>query len=162
MGAVYMEFFIRKRTNEDINEFITWTYEGIYSFYDNNIQPDKIDSLTQSIHSDRAFSVIDGEGNLAGNCEFYNVQEDENEILVVGLQMKPSLTGQGHGSEFSKAIIEQGRQLFNYDHLELAVAEFNKRAIRTYEKGGFVKRGEFEDTIRGNSYNFIIMTKDWN
>jgi [ribosomal protein S18]-alanine N-acetyltransferase len=157
-----MEFSIRKRTTEDINEIITWTYEGIYPFYDNNIQREKIDSLKQSIHSDRAFSVIDEEGNLAGNCEFYNVQEDDNEILVVGLQMKPSLTGQGHGSKFSKAIIEQGRELFKYDHLELAVADFNKRAIRTYEKEGFVKRGEFENTIRGNSYNFIIMAKDWN
>lgn len=76
--------------------------------------------------------------------------------------MKPSLTGQGHGSKFSSAIIEQGRQLFKYDHLELAVADFNKRAIKTYEKEGFKKRGEFEDTIRGKSYNFIIMAKDWN
>ncbi|WP_255220291.1 GNAT family N-acetyltransferase [Terribacillus saccharophilus] len=96
------------------------------------------------------------------NYEFYNVQEDEIEILVVGLQMKPSLTGQGLGSKFSKAIIEQGRQRFNYDHLELAAADFNKRAIRTYEKVGFIKRGEFEDTIRGTSFNFIIMAKDWN
>lgn len=157
-----MEFFIRKRTDEDINEFITWSYEGIYSFYDNNIQQEKINSLKRSIHSDRAFSVINEEGTLAGNCEFYNVQEDNTEILVVGLQMKPSLTGQGHGSKFSNAIIEQGRQLFKYDHLELAVADFNKRAIRTYEKEGFKMRGEFEDTIRGKSYNFIIMAKNWN
>lgn len=157
-----MGFFIRKRTNEDINEFVTWTYEGVYSFYSNNIQQEKIESFQQSIHSDRAFSVIDEEGYLAGNCEFYNIQEDENEILVVGLQMKPSLTGQGYGSQFFKAIIEQGRQLLKYDHLELAVAEFNKRAIRTYEKEGFVKRGEFKDIIREDSYNFIIMAKDWN
>lgn len=36
--------------------------------------------------------------------------------------------------------------LFNYDYLELAVAEFNKQAIR---ERVFVMTGEFEDTIRG-------------
>ncbi|WP_369679341.1 GNAT family N-acetyltransferase [Terribacillus saccharophilus] len=61
----------------------------------------------QSIHSDRAFSVVDEEGNLAGNCEFYNVQEDEIEILVVGLQMKPSLTGQGLGSWLLQTLISE-------------------------------------------------------
>ncbi|MFS0560746.1 GNAT family N-acetyltransferase [Terribacillus sp. 179-K 1B1 HS] len=156
-----MEFFIRRRTNEDINEFIPWTYEGIYSSYDNNIQQEKIDALKKSVNLERAFTVIDDQNNLVGNCEFYDVKEDENQILVVGLQMKPSLTGQGNGTEFFRAIIEQGRQLLKYDHLELAVADFNKRAIRTYEKEGFVKRGEFENKIRGADYNFIIMAKDW-
>ncbi|PAF35716.1 alanine acetyltransferase, partial [Terribacillus saccharophilus] len=49
-----MEFFIRKRTRNDIKEFVTWTYEDFYSFYDNNIQKEKIESFKQSIHSDRA------------------------------------------------------------------------------------------------------------
>lgn len=71
--------------------------------------------------------------------------------------MKPSLPGQGNGTEFFRAIIEQGRQLLKYAHLELAVADFNKRAIRTHEKEGLVKRGEFENKIRGADYNFIIM-----
>lgn len=38
-----MSFIIRKRTEEDVNQFLTWTYEGIYSFYDNNIQEEKVD-----------------------------------------------------------------------------------------------------------------------
>jgi|GEM_PF-3689464 len=29
-----MELTIRRRTEEDIKKFITWTYDGIYSFYD--------------------------------------------------------------------------------------------------------------------------------
>jgi [ribosomal protein S18]-alanine N-acetyltransferase len=156
-----MEFTIRKRTEEDINEFITWTYDGIYSFYDNNIQQEKIESFKQSIHSNRAFSVIDEKENLTGNCEFYDVDDDGELILAVGIQMKPSLTGQGYGSNFVSAIIEQGRELFKFNHLELAVVDFNKRAIRAYEKEGFHKKGKFQNEIRGNIYNFIIMAKDW-
>lgn len=156
-----MELTIRTRTKDDINEFITWTYDGIYSFYDNNIQKEKIDGFKQSFNSERAFSVIDDKENLIGNCEFYNVNDEGEEILAVGVQMKPSMTGQGYGSKFFSEIIEQGRVLLNYNHLELSVVDFNKRAIRTYEKEGFKKKGEFQNVIRGNTYNFISMTKDW-
>ncbi|MFZ3579728.1 GNAT family N-acetyltransferase [Virgibacillus sp. DJP39] len=156
-----MELTIRRRTKEDINEFITWTYEGIYSFYDNNIQKEKIEGFKQSVHSERAFSVIDEKENLIGNCEFFNVEEDGEEILAVGVQMKPSLTGKGYGSKFVKATIEQGKELLKFNHLELAVVDFNERAIKTYEKEGFIKKGEFQNEIRGNTYNFIIMAKAW-
>ncbi|WP_433747381.1 GNAT family N-acetyltransferase [Falsibacillus pallidus] len=156
-----MELTIRRRTEEDINEFITWTYEGKYSFYDNNIQEEKIEGFKESVNSERAFSVIDENENLIGNCEFFDVEDDGDLIVAVGVQMKPSITGKGYGSRFVKAIIEQGRELLNFNHLELAVVDFNERAIRTYEKEGFIKKGEFQNEIRGNRYNFIIMAKDW-
>ncbi|MBD7969255.1 GNAT family N-acetyltransferase [Paenibacillus gallinarum] len=156
-----MKITIRKRTEEDINQFITWTYDGIYSFYDNNIQQEKIEGFKQSINSERAFSVFDDKENLIGNCEFFDISDDGVEILAVGVQMKPSMTGQGYGSIFFKAVIEHGRELLKFNHLELCVVDFNKRAIRTYEKEGFKKKGEFQNVIRGNTYNFIIMDKDW-
>ncbi|PFA62979.1 alanine acetyltransferase [Bacillus sp. AFS015802] len=156
-----MELTLRRRTGEDINEFITWTYEGIYSFYDNNSQQEKIEGLRESVHLERAFSVVDEDGNLIGNCEFYDVEEDGKELLVLGVQMKPSLTGNGYGSSFVKAIIDQGRDRLKFTHLELAVADFNKRAIRTYEKEGFRERGEFSNEIRGQEYRFVIMARDF-
>ncbi|RLQ94574.1 GNAT family N-acetyltransferase [Falsibacillus albus] len=156
-----MNYKIRKRTKEDVHEFITWTYDGIYSFYDNNIQEEKINGFLQSIDNDQFYSVIDDQGQLIGNCEFFNVGEAPEEILAVGVQMKPSLTGEGNGLTFIQAIIDQGRELLGYDHLELAVAHFNKRAIKLYEKAGFKRKGDFQNNIRGENYNFIIMEKDW-
>ncbi|MEI5909355.1 GNAT family protein [Bacillus spongiae] len=156
-----MKYKLRKRTKEDVSEFITWTYDGVYSFYDNNIQKEKIDSFLQSIATDRFYSVIDDQGNLIGNCEFFNVGELTEEVIAVGVQMKPSFTGKGKGLRFIRAIIEQGRELIGYDHLELAVVEFNKRAIKVYEKAGFKRKGDFQNNIRGENYNFIIMEKDW-
>ncbi|MBN8193459.1 hypothetical protein JI667_15015 [Bacillus sp. NTK074B] len=54
-----MQLTVRRRTHEDINEFLTWTYDGIYSFYDNNSQIEKMDGLKESVHLERAFSVVD-------------------------------------------------------------------------------------------------------
>ncbi|NMH69406.1 GNAT family N-acetyltransferase [Bacillus sp. RO3] len=156
-----MKFTLRKRTTDDINEFMTWTYEGIYSFYDNNIQQEKIDGLKESIHDERAFSVTDEKGHLVGNCEFFDVEEDGEKIVAVGVQMSPSLTGKGHGSAFVHDIVEQGRDRLGFTRLGLAVVDFNERAIRTYEKEGFIRKGEFQNDIRGTAYSFIIMEKDW-
>lgn len=88
--------------------------------------------------------------------------EDEEELLGVGIQMKPSLTGRGHGLDFFQAIIEQGRDRLNFNYIELAVVDFNQRAIRVYEKAGFVKKGEFDSEIRGHNYRFHIMGKHMN
>ncbi|MGM0847412.1 MAG: GNAT family N-acetyltransferase [Bacillota bacterium] len=156
-----MNYTLRKRTKEDVLEFITWTYDGDYSFYNNNIQDEKVQGFLQSINTDLFFSVINAKGELIGNCEFFNVGEDGEEITAVGVQMKPVLTGEGNGLKFFKTIIEQGRERIGYTHLELAVVDFNQRAIRVYEQAGFKRKGEFQNCIRGKEYRFIIMEKDW-
>jgi len=156
-----MEFTLRRRSEKDVKEFLSWKFEGIYSFYDNDIQVEKIDWIKQSVHSDRAFSVIDEKNNLIGNCEFYDGGDDGEDILAVGVQMKPSLTGNRNGSKFVRSIIEQGREILKFNQLEIIVADFNERAIKTYEKEGFNKTGEYLTEIRGSTYNFIVMTKEW-
>jgi [ribosomal protein S18]-alanine N-acetyltransferase len=157
-GCRLMNYNMRKRTKEDVKEFITWTYDGIYSFYDNTIQEEKIIGFLDSIDTENYYSVLDQQGELIGNCEFFHVGE---ETMAVGVQMKPSLTGKGHGEGFIQSIIEQGRKIIGYDHLELAVADFNQRAIKVYEKAGFTRKGTFKNTIREVEYQFIIMEKDW-
>ncbi|WP_032121174.1 GNAT family N-acetyltransferase [Clostridium amazonitimonense] len=155
-----MKFSLKVRTEQDTKKILNWCYEGIYSFYDNNIQQEKIDNIISLTGSDRAFSVVNEEGELVGNCEFYDVSDnEEEEILAVGIQMEPSLTGRGYGTEFSRAIIEEGRERLKYDYLELSVADFNTRARKVYEKIGFKKIDEIYNEIRGNKYKFIIMAK---
>jgi [ribosomal protein S18]-alanine N-acetyltransferase len=156
-----MSYTIRKRTKEDVAEFITWTYEGVYSFYDNNIQEEKINGFLQSADTDQMYSVVNEVGDLIGNCEFFNVGEPPEEILAVGVQMRPDITGKGNGLLFIQSIIEEGRKVIGFNHLELAVAEFNKRAIHVYEQACFRRKGDFLNRIRGEEYNFIIMEKDW-
>jgi [ribosomal protein S18]-alanine N-acetyltransferase len=156
-----MSYTIRKRTQEDVTEFITWTYEGVYSFYDNNIQDEKINGFLQSVDTDQMYSVVDGQGELIGNCEFFDVGEPSEEIMAVGVQMRPDLTGKGNGLVFIQSIIEEGRKMIGFSHLELAVAEFNTRAIHVYELAGFRRKGDFENEIRDENYKFIIMEKDW-
>jgi len=148
-----MNFEFRTPTKNDVQDILTWKYEGIYSFYDNSIQKEKIESIENFIDSDNNFSIYNEYNELIGNCSFYYIEE----FFCVGLQMRPDITGKGFGTEFVKSIINFGKQKYNLNYLDLTVAKFNSRAIKVYEKLGFKVIEEFVNIIRGNDYDFIAM-----
>lgn len=148
-----MNFEFRITTKNDVQDMLTWEYEGIYSFYNNSIQKEKIEWIESFIDSDNDFSIYNEHNELVGNCSFYYIEE----FFCVGVQMRPDITGKGFGTEFVKSIINFGKQKYNYKYIDLTVAKFNKRAIKVYDKLGFKVIEEFVNTIRGSDYDFIAM-----
>jgi putative acetyltransferase len=57
-----------------------------------------------------------------------------------GLAIHPDFEGKGYGKKMMEEIFELGRQM-NLLRIELTVDVINTRAIRLYEKAGFVKEG---------------------
>jgi len=51
--------------------------------------------------------------------------------------MRPDLTGQGRGLTFVSAVLDFARRTFTPTAFRVTVAEFNKRALRVWEKAGF-------------------------
>ncbi len=153
-----MRIEFRKPTKEDGQSIVTWRYEGIYSFYNN----DKTEAKKQwalNIHKEEyAFVMYDEENKLIGNCSF---DYDDNQYMF-GIQMRPDLTGKGMGTEIVKAILEFGKEKYKFDNIELLVAKFNERAIRVYEKLGFEKVDEFMLHVNNEDKEFIAMKKVWN
>lgn len=148
-----MKLEFRAPIKSDIEDILTWKYDGIYSFYDNSIQKEKIEWIESFIDSDDNFSIYNEQNELVGNCSFYYIEE----FFCLGVQMRPELTGKGFGTEFVKAIINFGEKKYNLSYIDLTVAKFNKRAIKIYEKLGFKIVEEIVNTIRGNDYDFLIM-----
>lgn len=148
-----MNFKFKIPTKSDVQDILTWEYDGIYSFYNNNIDKEKIKWIESFIDSDNNFSIYNENNELIGNCSFYYIDE----FLCVGVQMRPDITGKGFGTEFVKSIINFGKQKYNLNYIDLTVAKFNNRAIKVYEKLGFKVVEEFVNTIRGNDYDFIAM-----
>ncbi|HCQ91133.1 MAG TPA: GNAT family N-acetyltransferase, partial [Clostridium sp.] len=68
-----MEF--RVPIKSDIEDILTWKYDGIYSFYDNSIQKEKIEWIESFIDSDDNFSIYNEQNELVGNCSFYYIEE---------------------------------------------------------------------------------------
>lgn len=153
-----MKLEFRVPTKSDVDDILTWKYDGKYSFYDNDIQKEKMEWIESFIDSDNNFSIYNDNNKLVGNCSFYYIEE----FFCVGLQMRPELTGKGFGVQFAKAIIDFGREKYKLNYIDLIVAKFNNRAIKVYERLGFKVIEEFVNTIRGNDYDFLAMRLAFN
>jgi ribosomal-protein-alanine N-acetyltransferase len=154
-----MNIEFRKPIESDSRDITGWKYEGVYSFYDNDKTEAK-KAWANNIHNEENTFVMYNEKNeLIGNCSFnYN---DEDKIYVFGVQMRPSLTGKGMGTETVKAILDFGRGIYKFNELGLLVAKFNKRAITIYEKLGFTTIDEFVWYVNEEEKEFIAMKKTW-
>ena len=80
---------------------------------------------------------------------------------------KKSLWNQGYGSEAARLMLKHGFGTLNLNRIFLHVCENNPRAIRAYEKVGFVKEGLLrEANYRNGCYiNALLMSvlrSEWN
>ncbi|HCF33608.1 MAG TPA: GNAT family N-acetyltransferase, partial [Bacillus sp. (in: Bacteria)] len=93
------------------------------------------------------YGCCDDQGDLIGYfCFGGNAQvpggRDANlyggeDVIDIGLGMKPALTGKGIGKEFFQAGIAFATKEFNAKMFRLSVATFNTRAITVYKNIGF-------------------------
>ena len=134
-----------------------WKYKGKYSFYDTTADEEDLAEFLDPKTWDRTFAVLNEDNELIG---FYSYTF-QDKIMWIGFGLKPDLTGQGLGADFIRAGIEHGIEHFDYqkDIIMLAVAEFNKRAIKLYKKLGFKTIEKYDQPTNGGVYEFRKMKK---
>lgn len=74
---------------------------------------------------------------------------------------------QGYGTEATRLMVKHGFETLNLHRICLRVYETNPRAIRAYEKVGFVKEGIMRDAVYRNGcyINALLMSilrSEWN
>lgn len=80
-------------------------------------------------------------GTAVGMFKLIRLQHRCSHIAYLGgLAVHPDFSGKGYGKKIMQEIIELGRQL-GLLRIELSAAVVNDKAIRLYEKNGFVKEG---------------------
>ena len=85
----------------------------------------------------------------------------EGEKLWVGWSLSPSLCGQGEGHRFIEQCVLKIRKYKAYmGKIVLRVARSNRRAVRAYQKAGFVYEQTVQDEIAytGRTEDFWVMT----
>jgi ribosomal-protein-alanine N-acetyltransferase len=149
------DYEFRKVINSDVEDMLTWKYEGVYSFFDNDAFEGKINYVKSFPNDNNVYSIYNDKNELVGNCAFYL-----NDKVTFSIQMRPNLTSQGKGKVFLKAIIEFAKGRYNLKSLGLSVLKFNERAIRLYKSLDFQVVGEFiGKTVKGDM-EFISMEKE--
>lgn len=119
-----MKLTIQLASAETLAEIGTWRYDPPYDFYDGDQDP--------VLNPERFYETLE-DGSLIGFYYF----EEKGEALEIGLGLRPDLAGRGLGLEFFHAGLEFGRRCFRPPRIILAVAKFNERAIKVYERAAF-------------------------
>lgn len=150
-----MNYEFRRVTEENVKELLTWKYDGIYSFFDNDFSQGKIDYIKTFPQDENAFSIFNDNNELVGSCTIYL-----NEQVTFSVQMKPALTSKGLGKGFMEAFLKFAKEKYQLKTIGLTVLKFNERAIRLYKSLGFKETKEFiGKTVKGDM-EFLAMEKE--
>jgi RimJ/RimL family protein N-acetyltransferase len=134
---------IRKATNDD--------FKFIYDLYMNpQINPfllyedmnvTEFTSVFNELLAKNALYVYEVDEIPTGMCKLVAQQYRNSHIMYLGgVAIHPFFGGKGEGLKMMQDIIDFVKQN-GFLRIELSVASINEKAIRLYEKVGFVKEG---------------------
>src|SRR6185437_3785751 len=145
-----MQFSFRLMDEADARAILAWRYEGEYAVY--NAAADYDVSAAFLDPRSPYYAARDERGEVVGFFCFGTsaaiMGDDEPGVyaedhsVLIGLGLRPDLTGQGLGLAFVEAGLAFGKEQFAPTAFRLYVMTFNQRAIRVYERAGFQHVGE--------------------
>jgi len=142
-------------TQHEAETISMWEYEAPYDFYNAPAdEHDLAELLDPTQRAGQYFSVHAAE-ELIG---FFQLKSD-GDAVVVGLGLRPDLTGRGLGQSFLEAGLAFAREQFAPRSFRLSVAMFNERAITVYERAGFVASRRFSHETNGGLFPFVEMER---
>jgi len=112
-----------------------------------NVANEKI--LLEKISVEHNYSIIEKETDeLLGNCGFFDI-DYLNQTAETGIFIgNKSYWNKGYGTEAITLLIDYGFKALNLHNIMIRVYEFNKRAIRSYEKIGFKRFGVRREALQ--------------
>jgi RimJ/RimL family protein N-acetyltransferase len=106
------------------------------------------------------FGIVDlATDKLIGNCGLHDIgwigRHAEFGIFIGD----KDYWNKGYGEEATRLILDFGFNILNLYNIFLKVMEYNKRAIRAYEKAGFKQIGRWRKAVQvaGKRYDFVMM-----
>lgn len=158
-----MNYYIKEMSKNYAIDISNWTYEEPYNIY-NGVRNDE---FIQELLDGSYFAVLDEKDKLVGFYCFGSAAQvpvgkqyqayDDISFVDIGLGMRPDLCGKGKGYDFLLKGIEFAQKKFLTKKFRLTVASFNKRAIKLYERIGFIKTLAFERKGIDGSMTFLVM-----
>lgn len=150
-----MLFDLRPMQHSDALAIADWHYDPPYAFYDMGADPDDLREFLDIAHwQDLRYAVFDEDGSLIG---FFEFKRRGGDAIEIGLGLRPESTGRGIGLAFVQAGAAFAREELHPRQIVLAVAAFNERAIKVYERAGFTRVRTYLHRTNGAEYEFLEM-----
>ena len=146
---------LRRHRPENLAAFRRWYSDvevaRLTRYRDGPMRPDEIDrfftarvlgidSLTLAVH-------LRAKDRLIGSCAFSQLDGDNGSALFHITIGEKDQWGHGYGTEATRLMLAHAFTSMGLHRVSLAVFAFNERAIRSYEKVGFVVEGRARDAI---------------
>jgi len=168
---------LRALEREDVPKFYDWVNDPeVTAGLALNLPLSRLDEdkwfeqMMQRPQEEKPFAVEirDGEAwKMVGNCGFFAIdwvsRAGEFGIMIGN----KSIWGQGYGTETVGLILRHGFRTLNLNCIQLKVYADNVRAIRAYEKAGFVHEGRMRQAVYKNGkYQDVLLMSvlrvEWN
>jgi ribosomal protein S18 acetylase RimI-like enzyme len=114
-------------------EVATWRYDAPYDFYDTASDPADAAEMRDPAKAAHYRAVLGASGSLEAFWYF----DWHDDVVEVGIGLRPDLTGRGLGEAFMRAQLEYASQAWQPVTFRLFVTAWNERAIRLYDRLGF-------------------------
>lgn len=149
-------------TREYAQAIACWTYPGIYAAY--SFTPDA--RMLAELTGGEYVACLDENDELIGYFCFgqagripTSAQDAyDGSALDMGLGLRPDVCGQKRSGAFLRCGMDYAREKLGALALRVTVAGFNARAIRAYEKVGFVMQRKLWHADTGTA--FYMMRRD--
>lgn len=116
---------------------------------------------------DYMFGIVAREGDqLVGSCGLHEVSPVDHKAIFGIMIGEVAAQNRGYGSEAVRLTLRFAFEELNLNRVELAVADFNARAIHVYETAGFELEGRFRQAFyRHGAYHddlrYAVLRENW-
>ena len=168
---------LRSAERSDLERFFLWindpeVTQGLTLFLPmSSVDEDKwFESVMQRPQEEKPLVIDMKDGTdwrLIGNSSFFGFDWVVRSAEVGIMIGEKTIWDQGFGTEVMTLLLRHGFETLNLNRIYLRVYAENKRAIRTYEKAGFVHEGRMRQAAyKRGSYSDIlymsVLRDEWN
>lgn len=161
---------LRAPEREDIPRFVTWLNDpevraGLMLYLPLSIGQEEqwFDDMLKRPAQEHPLVIeieVEDRWISVGNCGFHDIDWRVRSAEVGIFIGDKSYWNKGYGTEVMELLLQHGFETLNLNRIMLRVYENNPRAIRSYEKAGFVhegrlRQGQFND---GRYFDVLIMS----
>ena len=171
MSIIYGERIrLRSAERSDLKKFVEWVNdpevtEGLTLFLPmSSVDEDKwFETIMKNPQEEKPLVIEMKDGDdyrLIGNSGFLEFDWIARSAEVGIMIGDKSVWNQGYGTEVMALLLRHGFQTLNLNRICLRVYDNNKRAIRTYEKAGFVHEGCMRQGVyrHGKYFDILFMS----
>lgn len=148
---------LRGLERTDIPKSFEWindpdVYDGLALYLPMSLRDEEqwFDQMAQRDQAEKPMAIEARHGDgwkLIGNCSVFNI-EWTNRSAELGIAIgEKSVWNQGYGTETMQLLLQHGFETLNLNRIYLRVYSTNPRAIRAYEKAGFVLEGTLRQAV---------------